>query len=183
MWRRVVVSAEEHRKVVDFCTAIAAKQAGRNSRDRMRGDVGSARFTQGVIGKLGEVAVASLTGGTVDFSVWSTGSRGLDQFEPDIPNPTVQPFGGKRIHVKTCNAKYARSPSWTVDVSDPIRTTPTAEDVLVLALANESPNVDIVGWLPATDALPHWKECYSPHMAHKRAIYMGDVRPLIRNLE
>jgi hypothetical protein len=181
---RIEITPEEYAKVEEFCTQIAAKQAGRNSRDAMRGDTGAARITQGVIGKLGEVAVAKLIGGDVDFRVWQTGSRGLDQFEPDISNPTHKLFAGKHVHVKTCNAKYTRSPSWTIDVADPVRTHPTLEDILVFALAGESSlTVDIVGWTPASNIVSLWKPCISSSMSHKRAVYTPDISGHLRPIE
>lgn len=177
---RVWITPDEYAKVEAFCSQIAAKQASRNSRDRIRGDTGPARLTQGIIGKLGEVAVANIAGGTVDFRVWETGTRGLDQFEPDILDPTQPPFVGNRVHVKTCNAKYARSPSWTIDVADPVRTRPDPADVLVFALAGETLSVDIEGWIPASELVTLWKPCISASMSHKRAVYTADIARLLR---
>lgn len=179
--RRINVTRDDITRVQNFCQAIQQKQDRYGSRDRSRGDTGKHRFLNGFVGKIGEVGAAKIFGGTVDFRVWATGQRGLDQFEPDIASSSST----YNLHVKTCHMKHTkRSPrgvvptataSWTIDVSDPLMKNPADRDRIILMFASDYGDVQYLGWIDAKQALPFWKPCLSSTLSHKRAIYMNDI--------
>lgn len=185
---RVQVSDKDYARVASYSRAINQKQAQKNSRDQQRGDVGNARFTHCMIGKLGEVGAAKLTGGQVDFEIWQSGSRGRDQFEPDITK-AHDFFKDLKLHVKTCNFNNATvfsnklvpssRNSWTVDVADPIYSRPGSKDVIVLMFADDRGRVYGLGWVWAAYVQNLWKPCFSAHMRHKRAIYFSDIQSIL----
>lgn len=189
---RVPIWRKDFEKVHSFSEAIKIKQSKMGSRDQIRGDVGQHRLANCLIGKFGEVGAANVVGGSVDFAVWGTGRRGADQFEPDISQPKQQQLVGKHVHVKTCGLKHgmvktdkfypSSSSSWTVDVSDPVFRQPSSRDVIVLMFANERGDVYSFGWVAALDVMRLWKPCFSKNMAHKRAIYVGDLMGLVRKM-
>lgn len=179
--RRVNVSRDDINKVQSFCQAIQQKQDRYGSRDRSRGDTGRHRFLNGFIGKIGEVGAAKIFGGKVDFRVWATGQRGIDQFEPDIETTSTS----YNLHVKTCHMKHTmrsqrgvvptETASWTIDVSDPLMKNPSDHDRIILMFASDHGDVHYLGWIDAKAALPFWKPCLSPTLSHKRAIYIHDI--------
>ena len=188
---RVTISDRDYARVASYSHAIHQKQALKNSRDQQRGDTGSARFTHCLIGKLGEVGAAKLTGGEVDFSIWQSGSRGRDQFEPDITFPKEAFFKDLKLHVKTCNFNNTsvynnklipsgRS-SWTVDIADPIYSRPGSKDVIVLMFADDRGRVYGLGWVWAAYVQRLWKPCFAAHMKHKRAIYYSDIQSMLHS--
>lgn len=189
---RVPVWRKDVERVHSFTQAIQIKQNRSGSRDQIRGDVGQHRINNCLIGKFGEVGAANVVGGSVDFEVWGTGRRGADQFEPDIRQPKQQQLMGKHVHVKTCGLKHgmvktdkfypSNSSSWTVDVNDPVFRQPSSQDVIVLMFANERGDVYSFGWVAAMDVVRMWKPCFSRNMAHKRAIYVGDLIGVIHKL-
>jgi hypothetical protein len=179
--RRIFLTKDDILAVENFCQQIQDKQNKQGSRDVRRNDVGDHRILNGMIGKLGEVGASKLFGGTVDFRVWDTGRRGLDQFEPDLQNPK-SPY---RFHVKTCHIKHTvreenntyplPTASWTVDQSDPVMTRPHKDDILVLMFASNKGSVHSLGWLKATEMKELWKPCVTATLSHKRALYIGDI--------
>lgn len=186
--RFIAISHSEYNQVLRYSRALQQKQACRNSRDQQRQDLGPFRFHQYVVGKLGEVGAAKLVKGTVDFDIWPSG-RGADQFEPDIQSPQAG-FEGFQLHVKTCNLQHGRligntfkpsaTSSWTIDVNDPVFKAPTRKDILMLMFASESGAVYSLGWVYAAQAHPLWRPCRSPHMQHKRALYLADVQNILK---
>lgn len=187
----VYLNDDEMNVIRNFCYKITEKENQRGSRDRRRNDTGPDRALHGLTGKIGEYAATRVYGGVVDFTVWETGTRGLDQFEPDIiddpTSPIIQEMAGKRLHVKTCSAKYlapdtttirpARTASWTIDRQDPLVTSPSDDDVFVLAFASTLSRAYVYGHVPATAVKPFWKPCIA--LRHKVAIYYPDIRHLI----
>jgi hypothetical protein len=190
--KSVWVSHCEMVEVKGFCDKIMAKQAKPGSRDYINKDMGKNRITNNMIGKFGEVGAAKVTKGVVDFKVWSSGSRGKDQFEPDITGAMDHMFKGFNIHVKTCNAKHGSmragrlypdvSASWTVDVNDPVFRRPCNNDIIVLMFASDKGRVFVLGWIKATVAMRLWRPCKSVFMSHKKAIYFSDVAPLVTSI-
>ena len=152
----------------------------------MRGDTGSYRRNNCLVGKFGEAGASIMLGGEMACDVWATGSRRGLQFDPDIT--TVKgPFSSYNIHVKTCHMKHGRlidgttllpsaSASWTIDASDPVMLCPSSSDIIVLMFANEQGDVFGLGWVYALDVACLWKPCRSPYMRHKRAIYFPDIK-------
>lgn len=186
----ISITKTELAKVDAFCRQIQIKQSHRGSRDLKHHDTGKGRLLNNLVGKLGEVGAAKVVGGEVDFHIWATGAKGRDHFDPDIINPTTSYFRGKDIHVKTCHSKYgtinkdkiypsARS-SWTVDARDPILVQPSNRDILVLMFADEQGNVFSYAWVEAEKVQPFWRPCMSAFMAHKRALYLQDIKDMLR---
>jgi hypothetical protein len=188
MARSINISHTDYQKVLKYSREILVKQQQKNSRDQQRNDTGNYRFQQCVVGKLGEVGAAKLVKGTVDFNVWTSG-RGASQFEPDIQNPQAG-FQDFQIHVKTCNLQHGRqvgrkflpspSSSWTIDINDPVYRRPSPTDILMLMFASDSGIVYVYGWVYAAQVQALWRACRSPHMAHKRALYLSEVTPLVK---
>lgn len=153
-----------------------------NMRDIIHRDTGTRRKSQFCLGKIGEVAVARVIGGWVDFSIWDRGFT----FDPDIEMPTHHYFTNMNIHVKTCNAKYvdkkhltvSHNASWTLDKGDPIRRHPTENDIIFLMFANQS-RAFLLGFLYANQILHLWKPCVDSRMNHKMAIYYNDIKKYI----
>ena len=183
--RRIFLTKEELTNVETFCQRIQDKQNKDGSRDNRRNDTGEFRIMNGMIGKLGEVGASKLFGGAVDFRVWGTGVRGLDQFEPDLAK-TQSPY---RFHVKTCHIKHTErrgnafyplpTASWTVDVSDPVMRNPQKSDILVLMFASNGGSVSYLGYVYAVDMKGFWKPCLAETLSHKRAIYIPDIEPYV----
>jgi hypothetical protein len=179
--RRIFLTKEDFLTVETFCQKIQDKQSQQGSRDIQRNDVGHYRILNGMIGKLGEVGASKLFGGTVDFRVWDTGRRGLDQFEPDLQNPK-SPY---RFHVKTCHIKHTvregtntyplLTASWTIDQSDPVLHCPKKDDILVLMFASNKGSVHSLGYVKAIEVKDLWKPCVTATLSHKRALYIGDI--------
>ena len=165
-----------------FVRDLEQKYTSDNLRDYMHNDTGRRRRSQFIIGKIGEVAAARLIGGWIDFRIWS---RGLT-FDPDITSPTHHLFKDKRVHVKTCNAKYidkkrlsvSSRASWTLDRGDPIWRTPTDQDVIFLMFATLTQSF-MLGFLYARDILDKWRDCFDTRLAHKIAIYYPDIKDKI----
>lgn len=179
--RRIVLGRDEMNRVESFCKKIQHKQSLKGSRDMQRNDVGKHRIINGLIGKLGEVGAAKCFGGVVDFRVWKTGARGLDQFEPDL----ALNEGAHRFHVKTCHMKHTqRTPkgvfpkttaSWTIDENDPMMTHPDKQDIIILMFASDEGSVCYLGWVHATHMQGFWRPCLSQALSHKRAVYIRDI--------
>lgn len=176
--KNVSLTDAEMRKVYDFVGKMRDKQEKRGSRDFLNNDTGGLRLGDNIIGKVGEFSATKVVGGDVDWRIWETGSRGADQFEPDI---TGHLYGNKKFHVKTCHSKHPLSrTSWTIDRKDPIIETPGSEDWFMLMVANDEGQSAFIGFVKADSAKPYWKNCISSHMAHKRAIYYDDIKGLIK---
>lgn len=182
-------------KVDAYCRQIQVKQSRPGSRDHKHRDTGkdqNDRYWNNFVGKLGELGAAKATGGTVDFAVWPTGFQGRDHFDPDVVAPSKDIFHGKHLHVKTCHTRWstihhgkifpsARA-SWTVDARDPILVQPTNRDLLVLMFADEEGQVFSYGWVEATRIQSFWKPCASKFMSHKRALYLHDIKDLVKRV-
>lgn len=181
----VSLSRGDHAQVKSFCEKICVKQSTPYSRDFKNNDQGPRRHGNNLVGKYGEVGAAKIIGGEVDFKVWSTGSRGHDQFETDIMAPTHRSFKGYNVHVKTCHAKYGirkgdrlfpdSSASWTIDASDPVFRDPSPRDIIVLMFATDDGRVWGLGWVKASLLYHMWRPCKSVFLSHKRAVYYADI--------
>lgn len=193
--KRIVLNEEELTMITDFCETMKTKQLKSGSRDNIRKDNNTERrFMNNVVGKIGEYSATKITGGKVDFSIWETGSRGKDQFEPDIFETEDcqlnEPFQNKNIHVKTCagshqylvkNLKGEIEPtldaSWTIDKKDPVYNDPLDNDILVLMFSylNGEAKSYYLGYVYATDIKDMWKNCRASFIQHKKALYWKDL--------
>lgn len=182
---KVNLNKKDIRDVLKFSDEMNIKQKRNGSRDKIRNDIGRNRIMNGIVGKLGEVGAAKLFGGSVDFRVWETGSRGSEQFEPDLNNTTSK----YSFHVKTCNLKYTirkgcnvtplRSASWTMDKSDPLINRSTEYDIIILMFASTEGLVGCLGYCKAVDLRRLWRPCISRKMLHKKAVYYPDIKSKI----
>lgn len=186
--KNIELLPEEVARVHEFVGQLATKQAQRGSRDRYHRDTGEHRFGQNVIGKLGEVAATHVVGGDVDFTVWVAGSRGIDQFEPDIVTTKTRPkhrrFAHFVVHVKTTHLKYINDPtriSWTIDRTDPLLDGGDGSEIIVLMFAEESGRAAAFGWVFACDVAELWKPTIN--LPHKLAIYYLDLLDVVQRFE
>lgn len=188
---QVSLSDPEVDSVKQFVERMLHKQNQLGSRDFVRNDLSMKRIGHNFVGKLGEVAAAKLLGGHVDFRVWTTGTRGIDQFEPDITSG----MRSNRYHVKCCHTNHTvhkRSgvvpgpkASWTADAKDPLTSKPFPHDILVFMFASEDTphQVLALGWVYAKEVTHLWRPCRSDHMRHKCALYYTDAQDVMRPME
>lgn len=157
-----------------FVRKINQKEQKVGSRDHINNDAGNLRKLNQIIGKVGEVAAAKFTGGNIDFTIWDTGSRGSDQFEPDIQNPTGN-FSGKNVHVKTTsNLEWG----WTIDRADPLIQKPDPDDVYVFMFYNGKGKPQLVGWVEASTLVGKYKP--TKKLKHKVALYYPDIKNYLK---
>ena len=78
-------------------------------------------------GKIGEMWVSELVGGTVDFTILPPEERSYDA---DIV------VGDENFHVKTYMSGRLHKPSWVFQKNDPVVTDPTDSDTLCLVKIN-----------------------------------------------
>ena len=157
-----------YKKVFAFCESVHQARA---NRDRYNNDSGSGRLINELTGKCGEAGVAQLwkKEELIDFEIHKNGKV---QYTADL---------GTNVHVKTCHLKFKNKPqdSWTVDRRDPLCTNPKPTDIIVLVYANQHGNIEVYGHVMATQVIKYWKDCISPVLAHKQAIYKNDIDSLI----
>ncbi len=67
--------------------------------------------------------------------------------------------------------------SWTVDRKDPL-TRSKGDEVIVLMFADETGRALALGWVYAVEMKSLWKPTFN--LAHKVAIYYGDIKRLVR---
>ena len=179
--KEVSLTTEEFNSVYNFCNEIMVKQSKRGSRDDMNKDKGTKRFENNLIGKIGEFAVSKVIGGSIDLSVWKTGTRGIEQFEPDIVGHKLD----YDVHVKTTHIKYSKDltrASWTADKKDPIVDRSDKKQIIVFAFAGLDNKAIVLGYAFSNELQSYWKECVSSHMKHKVALYYKDIAPIVKKL-
>lgn len=154
------------RLLIEFCKQVHEK---RKDRDNNNNDSGPHRLDRELVGKIGELCYAYKLDlmHLCDMTIYE---RGQVKLGGDL---------GKHIHVKTCHIKYKGTDfdSWLVDINDAIYLKPSEEDLIYLAYANEEGYCEMIGHVKATDVYNRWEK--SKKLAHKRAIYLDDIKDLI----
>lgn len=157
----------------EFCEKV---QVARRKRDSRNKDTGEHRIIREMLGKTGEYAAWKATGlGSVDFQIYPDGTV-FENCSGDL---------GPHWHVKTANTQYrgTRYDGWLVGKGEKIVDTPTIRDILILCYADDTGEVDVIGWVRATEVKSFYRRPVSPKLNHKTALYYDDIKHLIYNLE
>lgn len=143
--------------------------------DVNKGDDGEHRFTQKLLGKLGEIAVAQAFGGIPDFDPWTEENAAERSREPDL-----RLDDGYSFEVKTWCPMIVPDESWLIKKSDRRVNFPTQRTAFIFCAATPqddgSWNVEIRYAVKATAMKSVLKVPQSPaRRVENDAIYATDL--------